>query len=268
MRNYQLGIVFILLAFQHISAEERHFHEIQNMEKAHKSRRSASDVSEDMNKEPQTNCQSRNMLGSQKQKASSIALKAAQEAKAASNAQTAAGQQAAHQVKAQLAEKALQAARAAEAALSGKQGIVEQLEKEVREAEEVVHEETASMQNTQNNVNAAMQAAQQATTLLRTLTQAVQTAQANVGNSEQAALGAQQELSEKTQLLEAAKNRVEQLLRQLSEARTDFASTKQAAYKASASAHEAKLNAAKNRRRRRINRLRRTDIKGGNSLEN
>lgn len=66
-------------------------------------------------------------------------------------------------------------------------------------------------------------------------------AQANVGNSEQAAQGAQQALSEKTQLMEAAKNRVEQLLRQLSSARTDFANTKQAAYKASAAAHEAKV---------------------------
>lgn len=76
----------------------------------------------------------------------------------------------------------------------------------------------------------------------------MQTAQANVGNSEQAAQGAQQELAEKTQLMEAAKNRVEQLLRQLSSARTDFVNTKQAAYKASASAHEAKVNAARNRR--------------------
>lgn len=41
--------------------------------------------------------------------------------------------------------------------------------------------------------------------------------------------------------MEAAKNRVEQLLRQLSSARTDFANTKQAAYKASAAAHEAKV---------------------------
>lgn len=56
---------------------------------------------------------------SSKQKASSIAQKAAQEAKAASDAQAVAGQQAAHQVKSQLAEKALQAAKAAEAALAG-----------------------------------------------------------------------------------------------------------------------------------------------------
>lgn len=63
-----------------------------------------------------------------------------------------------------------------------------------------------------------------------------------MGNSEQAAQGAQQELAEKTQLMEAAKNRVEQLLRQLSAARSDFTSTKQAAYKASSAAHEAKVS--------------------------
>lgn len=79
---------------------------------------------------------------------------------------------------------------------------------------------------------------------MKTLTGAVQTAQANVGNSEQAAQGAQQELAEKTQLMEAAKNRVEQLLRQLSAGRADLANTKQAAYKASSAAHEAKVKIA------------------------
>lgn len=69
---------------------------------------------------------------------------------------------------------ALQAAKAAEAALAGKQSIVEQLEQEVREAEAVVQEEGASLQQAQANVNAAMQAAQQATTQLKTLTGAVQ----------------------------------------------------------------------------------------------
>lgn len=125
---------------------------------------------------------------------------------------------------------------------------MEQLEQEVREAEAVVQEESASLQQCQANVNAAIQAAQQANTQLKTLTGAVQMAQANVGNSEQAAQGAQQQLSEKTQLMEAAKNRVEQLLRQLSSARTDYANTKTAAYKASAAAHEAKVNASRNRR--------------------
>lgn len=91
-------------------------------------------------------------------------------------------------------------------------------------------------------------------TQLRTLTGAVQTAQANVANSEQAAQGAQQDVTEKMQLMEAAKNRVEQLLRQLSTARADFASTKQAAVKASTAAHDAKMNAARNKRHQTIER--------------
>lgn len=157
----------------------------------------------------------------------------------------------AHETKAQLAEKALQADEAAEAALTRKQAIVEQLEVEEHEAEAVVQEENASLQQAQANVNAAMQAAQQATTQLKTLTGAIQIAQANVANSEQAAQGAQEELQEKTQLLEAAKNRVQQLLRQLSAARTDLSNTEQASYKAAASAHEAKINASRNRRNQR-----------------
>ncbi|XP_017464245.1 PREDICTED: uncharacterized protein LOC108357682, partial [Rhagoletis zephyria] len=76
-----------------------------------------------------------------------------------------------------------------------------------------------------------------------TLTKAVNMAQVNVGNAEQAALGAQQEQSEKTQLFEAAKTRVEQLLGQLSVARSDYSKTKDAAMKAAAAAHEAKQNA-------------------------
>jgi ABC-type transporter Mla subunit MlaD len=64
-----------------------------------------------------------------------------------------------------------------------------------------------------------------------------------LANSEQAAQGAQQELAEKTQLLEAAKNRVEQLLREMKAARADFGNTKQAAYKAASAAKEAKQNA-------------------------
>ncbi|TMW53844.1 hypothetical protein DOY81_001129, partial [Sarcophaga bullata] len=181
-------------------------------------------------------------------KAISIAQKAAQEAKAASEAQQEAGQAASRQVKMQLAEKAMQAAKAAEAALAGKQEMVETLEQEVREAEIVLQEQSASLQNAQQNVQAAMQAYQQAQSQFKTLTTAVQIAQSNVGNAEQAANGAQQELNEKNQLMEAAKCRVDQLMRQLNVARTDFASTKQAAYKAICAAREAEANAQRNRR--------------------
>ncbi|XP_011292421.2 plectin-like [Musca domestica] len=186
--------------------------------------------------------------GNPRQKSTNIAQKAAQEAKAATDAQVSAGQAAARQVKMQLADKALQAARAAEAALAGKQQIMEQLQQEVREAEAVVQEESLSLQNSQQNVQAAVKAAEQAQAQLRTLSQAVEIAKSNIGNSEQAANGAQTEYAEKQQLLEAAKSRVEQLLRQLSSARADFSSTKQAAYRAACAAHDAKVNAQRDRR--------------------
>jgi Protein of unknown function (DUF745) len=174
---------------------------------------------------------------------SNIALKAAQEAKAAEDAQETAGKEASKQAKFQLAEKAIQAAKAAQAALSAKQAIVEELERELRESEVVVQDLSSSIQQSEANTNAALRAAQQAATQLKMMTEAVQTAQANLGNSEQAAQGAQQELSEKTQLLEAAKNRVEALLRELKTARADYSNTKQAAYKAASAAKSAKTNA-------------------------
>lgn len=181
-------------------------------------------------------------------KTTNIALKAAQEAQAAENAQEMAGKEASKQAKFQLAEKAIQAAKASQAALSAKQSIVEQLERELRESEVVVQDLSSSIQQSEANANAALRAAQQAASQLKMLTEAVQSSQSNLGNSEQAAQGAQQELSEKSQLLEAAKNRVEQLLRELKTARSDYANTKQAAYKAMSAAKQAKSNASRVRR--------------------
>ncbi|XP_030556280.1 plectin [Drosophila novamexicana] len=183
-----------------------------------------------------------------RQKASCIAMKAAQEAKAASDAQLPAAENAAHQVKMQLADKALAAANAAEAALAGKKQIVDQLESEVREGELVVQEESGSLQASQGNCNAATQAARQAGLQVKSLSDAVKNAQANVLNSEQAANGAQQELIEKQQLVEAAKKRVELLLRQLDGARTDFRNTQKAAERAAGAAQEAKQRASRERR--------------------
>ncbi|XP_061387830.1 plectin-like [Musca vetustissima] len=186
--------------------------------------------------------------GNPREKPTNIAQQAAEEAKAATDAQVSAGQAAARQVKMQLAEKANQAARAAEAALAGKQQIMEQLQQEVREAEAVVQEQSISLHNSQQNLQAAAKAAEQSQAQLKILSQALEMAKSSLGNSEQAANGAQAEYAEKQQLLEAAKNRVEQLLRQLSSARAEFTSTKQAAYKAACAAHDAKINAQRDRR--------------------
>ncbi|XP_068155859.1 uncharacterized abhydrolase domain-containing protein DDB_G0269086-like [Drosophila tropicalis] len=187
--------------------------------------------------------------GGSKQKASSIALKAAQEAKAASDSQVAAAEAAARQVKQQLAEKAFAAAKAAEAALAGKQQIVEQLETEVHEGELVVHEEGTALQTTQATCAAASAASTQSGLQLKALTDAVKNAKDNVQNSELAASGAMQELGEKQQLVEAAKKRVELLLKQLESAKSDFKNTKKAAERAACAAQEAKQRAVRERRR-------------------
>ncbi|KRF98109.1 uncharacterized protein Dwil_GK26981 [Drosophila willistoni] len=184
--------------------------------------------------------------GDPKQKSSSIAIKAAQDARAASEAQAAAGLAAAQHIKQELAEKAFQSAKAAEAALTGKQMVVEQLEQEMNEASAVVEEESSSLQNTEMNMNAAVDAARAATQQFEALTELQKTAKDNLANIQTVAMGSQQEMASKTQLLEAAKNRVGLLQKQLQSAREDFEKTKQAAYKAACAAVEAKQKASSN----------------------
>ncbi|XP_017868935.1 PREDICTED: uncharacterized protein LOC108617607 [Drosophila arizonae] len=189
--------------------------------------------------------------GDPKQKSSSIAVKAAQDAKAANEAQHAAGQMAAQHIKQELAEKAFQSAKAAEAALTGKQMVVQQLELEMQEAHAVVEEESASLQNTETNMNAAIEAARAATSQFEALTALHKTVKDNLANIQTVALGSQQEMTTKVQLLEAAKNRLATLQKQLDSARDDYEKTKQAAYRAACAAVEAKQKAASSYRKRR-----------------
>ncbi|XP_064552031.1 uncharacterized protein LOC135437879 [Drosophila montana] len=182
--------------------------------------------------------------GDPKQKSSSIAIKAAQDAKAANEAQHAAGQLAAQHIKQELAEKAFQSAKAAEAALTGKQMVVQQLEQEMQEANAVVEEETVSLQNTEVNMNAAIEAARAATSQFEALTALHKTIKENLANIQTVAMGSQQEMTAKVQLLEAARNRLGTLSKQLHSAREDYEKTKQAAYKAACAAVEAKQKAS------------------------
>ncbi|XP_037729812.1 uncharacterized protein LOC119560441 [Drosophila subpulchrella] len=183
-----------------------------------------------------------------KSKASSIAVKAAQDAKAANDAQVAAGEAASMQVKLELADKAVQAARAAEAALAGKQQILEQLELEQKESEAVVDEVQNSLHSTQTNADSAVVAVSDAKLQLDQLRLLVKEATAQLSNIEMFANGAQMELVEKSQLLEAAKRRVEGITRQVMSARQDFEKTKKAAYKAACAAVEAKQKAQRQQR--------------------
>lgn len=176
-------------------------------------------------------------------KMDNIAMKAAKEAQAAVQAQDVTGKEASKQAKIVLAEKAIQSAKAAQAALSAKEAILNELMRELREAEMVVQDLSSSIQQSESNANSALKAYQQAQVQLKMLTEIIQVAQSSVGYAEQAAQGSQQELNEKTQLLDAAKNRVEKLMREIKSARTDFTNTKKEAYKASMAAKEAKQNA-------------------------
>lgn len=189
--------------------------------------------------------------GDAKQKSSNIAIKAAQDAKAANDAQQAAGQLAAQHIKQELAEKAFQSAKAAEAALTGKQMMVQQLEVETHEASAVVEEETSSLQNTEANMNAAVEAARAATQQFEIMDSLHKQMKDNCANIQAVALGAQQEVGAKVALLEAAKARLISLQNQMEAARCDYEKTKTAAYKAACAAIEAKRKAASNTRRKR-----------------
>lgn len=149
-----------------------------------------------------------------------------------------------------MAGKAIQAAKAAEAALAAKEAMVEQLERETKEAETVVQEESSSLQRNQENANIAIQAARQAQEQVRTLTQAIQIANLNLGNARTTAEGAQREFEEKQDLLEASKRRVEDLIKRFDSAKIELANTKRAADKATEAARQAKVNTDRNRRRK------------------
>jgi Protein of unknown function (DUF745) len=120
-------------------------------------------------------------------------------------AQAAGNTRASEHAMSQLAENAMQAAKAAEQAVTIK----------LREARKVAQFLSSGLTQSEESANAAVRAVQQASNLLKALTEAAQTAQSSLQYSEQAAQGAERELSEKRQLLVAARNRVEQLLREL-----------------------------------------------------
>ncbi|XP_068153439.1 uncharacterized protein CG45076 [Drosophila tropicalis] len=188
------------------------------------------------------------MKGNSKQRASGIALKAAQEAKQANEDMVGAVKAASDKIKIEYAEKAAAAAKAAEAVLAGKAQVLEQLEMEVREAEIVVQEETQELCAAEGNTQLAQKAHSQAQEELKLLLAGLKLARENYDTSEQVSSVCQQSLSDKTILLEAAQNRVGVLLRQLSEARSDYNKTKKAAYKALCAAQEAKERIDRTRR--------------------
>ncbi|KAH8388307.1 hypothetical protein KR093_003457 [Drosophila rubida] len=175
-----------------------------------------------------------------KARSTGIAVKAAQEAKQANDDMAGAVKLASDRIKLEYAEKAASAAKAAEAVLSAKLQVLEQLEMEVREAEIVVQEETQELSAAEANSQLALKAHQQAHEELKLLQTGLKLARDNFASAEQVSASCQQSMADKTTLMETAQKRVGLLLRQLSEARGDFAKTKKAAYKALCAANEAK----------------------------
>ncbi|XP_030563827.1 uncharacterized protein LOC115764748 [Drosophila novamexicana] len=169
-----------------------------------------------------------------------IAIKAALEAKQANDDMANAVKVASDRIKHEYADKAAAAAKAAEAVLAGKQQVLEQLEMEVREAEIIVQEETQELSSAEANSQLALKAHRQAQEEMKLLIAALKLSRENHDSAEQVSAACQQSLIDKTSLLDAAQKRVGVLLRQLSEARNDFAKTKKAAYKALCAANEAK----------------------------
>lgn len=197
---------------------------------------------------PSSRCGANLGRGDPKATASGFAQRAAQEAKAASDAQAGAAEAASYQVKCELAAKAIQSAKAAEAVLAGKQQILDQLRREMAEAEAEVAGLTMSLRNIQENAESAAQTVQETQAQLNHLKSIVQAAAANLNNIQNVSKGAQLELAEKTQILKAAQHRAENLGRQMADAKADFEKTKVAAYKAVCAAVEAKQKAQRSRR--------------------
>ncbi|XP_016978826.1 uncharacterized protein LOC108044346 [Drosophila rhopaloa] len=183
-------------------------------------------------------------LGNAKQRASGIAMQAANEAKKANEDMATAVKAAADKIKNEYADKATAAAKAAEAVLAGKGQLLEQLEAEVREGEMVVQEENQELTTAETNAQLAMKVHHLGQQELKVLTMGLKMAKENREISDQVYAVWQQSLADKSALLEAAQRRVGVLMRQLSEARIDYEKTKKASNNAARAAQEAKQRIA------------------------
>ncbi|XP_023161711.2 uncharacterized protein LOC111593272 [Drosophila hydei] len=169
-----------------------------------------------------------------------IAMKAAIEAKQANDHMAVAVKEASDRIKIEYSEKASAAARAAEAVLAGKRQALKQLEMEVREAEVIVQEESMELNSAEANIELALKAHRQSQEEMKLLIAGLKLAKENFDSAKQVSAACQHSMADKTSLLQAAQKRVAILLRQLSEARNDYAKTKKAAHSALCAANEAR----------------------------
>ncbi|XP_016981604.1 translation initiation factor IF-2 [Drosophila rhopaloa] len=179
-------------------------------------------------------------------KATHIAQNAAQVAKAANDAQAAAAQNASRQVKMQLADKAMAAARAADAVLEGKQNIVDNYAREIRESEAVVAQVSSSLDSSEADVDCACAAAKAAEAQAASFRILVEHTKATLTDIEGLIEQTNDDLDEKTQMLTAAKARGDRLARQVAQARLEYEQVREAACRAASAAVEAKQKASAN----------------------
>ncbi|EFA11524.2 glycine, alanine and asparagine-rich protein isoform X2 [Tribolium castaneum] len=160
------------------------------------------------------------------------------------NNQDAAGHQAAFVAKNTLAQAAAGASATAQAALAGKQILLQGLEQQLRDAQTALMGEKQQLMQAQRSADATMRAAQEARAHVNVLTNTLNAAQTNADHMTQAASEAAGELAAQQSMVGSAKQRVDQLSKQLASVRIDFEATRAAAQKAQAAAQAAAANAA------------------------
>ncbi|RZC33751.1 DUF745 domain containing protein [Asbolus verrucosus] len=174
----------------------------------------------------------------------SLAHTSAIQAKTAVRNQQTAGIQAALGAQTGYARAALEAASAAQVALVAKQVIVQNLQRELEDAQHQLQAEQAQYQHTLQAATAAQNAAQQSQQQLSTASAALAAVQQSVQQTERAAASATSAAAAQHQMIQEAQQRVAHIHSRLSDAVGGLRDTQLSAERAAAAAHVAQSNAA------------------------
>ncbi|RZC41362.1 DUF745 domain containing protein [Asbolus verrucosus] len=174
----------------------------------------------------------------------SLAHTSALQAKTAVRNQQTAGIQAALGAQTGYARAALEAASAAQVALVAKQVIVQNLQRQLEDAQHQLQAEEAQYQQTLQAANAAQNAAQQSQQQLTSATAVLAAIQQSVQQNEQAAGTSNAVAAAQRQMVQEAEQRVGHIHSRLSEALAGLQQTQVSAQRAAAAAHVAQNNAA------------------------
>ncbi|RZC36504.1 DUF745 domain containing protein [Asbolus verrucosus] len=174
----------------------------------------------------------------------SLAHTSAIQAKTAVRNQQTAGIQAALGAQTGYARAALEAASAAQVALVAKQVIVQNLQRELEDAQHQLQAEQAQYQQTLQVANAAQNAAQQSQQQVASATAVLASVQQSVQQTERAAATANAVAAAQHQMVQETEQRLGHVHSRLSEALAGLQETQASAEKAAAAAHVAQNNAA------------------------